>query len=379
MHGISTHAVDYYFAFDPEYIDGLHNNYTRVTVCMPQIGKVPIPWEFLRRQRNMVSLTIIGCTVWENIGPAAGQPLPVFAKVKRLHLDACSQAVVALMARTAPNVEHIEIIRSMPVVNLVNGHVKTISLRECTGLFAFHANCKMLTTIYVPDALPILKIITLRHCYRLQRIPNHFRYCNTLTRIVLRHCFNLQSIQNRRDGITQLKYIEIVDCPLLCDLPSIHPDTAPTCEVTVKECPLLTMATVPVSWRLIGDTSEIKIGNWTAFAGGKFKAALQLRFDTDIANWNRRRHATAGADVNALITSLLLGLQHTGVIPTDYRFDDARVDPEVVEEALEYMRVQDLHFSQAEETESDESDAASSDESDGDRELDDDMFTHLLL
>ena len=153
-----------------------NNNYTRVTVRMPQIGKVPIPWEFLRRQRNMVSLTIIGCTVWENIGPAAGQPLPVFAKVKRLHLDACSQAVVALMARTAPNVEHIEIIRSMPVVDLVNGHVKTISLRECTGLFAFHANCKMLTTIYVPDALPILNIITLRHCYRLQRIPNHFRY-----------------------------------------------------------------------------------------------------------------------------------------------------------------------------------------------------------
>ena len=72
------------------------------------------------------------------------------------------------------------------------------------------------------------------------------------------------------------------------------------------------MATVPVSWRMINNTSGIYIGDTqTPVDDVEFKTALQARVDTETAT----RHRSAGADAIARLAALSLGSQRPGMVP----------------------------------------------------------------
>ena len=316
-------------------VDDDRDDYTRVTLVDLQ----QIPWGFLSRQRNLASLTVINYTPEDMLDEST--PPTKLRSISRLHLKGCSDEGVRLMLIAAPRAIYVELANSEYNVDVSDSNMRTLYIRDCPNMHTFRSHsCESLETIYVTGALPNLRLIQLWFCYRLRKLPNNFYHCEKMERIDIMQMPYLQTLRSLCDKMKDLKELSITMCPSLRELPSIHPDAAPNCEVELRQCGNVTIETIPVTWRLITDTRRIELGNDILHVNdAAFKAALQTREDKKNATWNRGIHRTSGNAVNEVISALLLGLQRLDMIPEGPVDAISSVDPELVEEAIEALKL----------------------------------------
>ncbi len=308
-------------------------HYTHVNL---QLGLEAIPWDFLRRLPNLTSLTVVGLMRSDDYG----RILP-FPGITRLHFDRCHFAAIIHLVANSPNVNVVTIARSADRIKITSESMQTLCLIDCKNVRDMALCADKLKEIWVDGRLPSLCTMHLDACIALGRLPNAFSACNW-DRISIWDCSALTSIKTLCDNSPRLLSLDIINCVSLCKVPEMHISRG---MVVLRGCPLVTLATLPLSWRLLPlDKCHIKFGGREQ-SGVSIKAALQERFDANPAEsdetWDFRRHRKYSSDVNELFAKLCLGLERHGLL---YHGGDSNVNKTGklhFEEILESFRLRD--------------------------------------